>query len=274
MNEINCKRCLNIIVYYNNYIDVEAYICNLNRVANHRVDLIIVVNSDKEEKIRQQDWTNRFTNVDNIKIIDYKDNVGYLNAMLLTIKHMNLDKYDFVILSNTDIEYVTRDFYKILLGKYYEENIGCIAPNVYAVSTGTYSNPHYYERISEKKIRRNIFIFERPLLAQLYFQLASLKEKKNTTVKESCYVYSPHGCFMIFTRDFLKKIKGNMYGVKMYSEESYIGELLIENNMRCYYDSEIMVKHMEGAVTSKLQYRLKAKYFAESLKYIYETFYC
>ena len=72
---------------------------------------------------------------------------------------------------------------------------------------------------------------------------------------------------------FIKKICGYEYGVKMYSEESAIGELLIKNNMKCYYEDSLSVIHQESTVTGKINYKKRFNSWRESLEYIIKEFY-
>lgn len=264
--------CLNFIIFYDNYLEVERYIENLNNVANSKVDLCIVVNKDSEKRANEL-LKKEYKNIPSIEMKDYGENIGYLNAMIQSMPE-NVSDYQYYILSNTDIEYVTTNFFDKLDANVYDNEIGCIAPSVYSFLTQSYSNPHYLSRISKKQMQRNIFIFKYPIIAKLYFWLAGKKaHAKASSEKESCEVYSPHGCFMIFVNDFAMFITSQSYGVKMYSEESYVGEMLIKAGKKCYYDSSIKVNHIESAVTSSLGMKNKSKMFAESLQYIYDLFY-
>lgn len=265
-------KCLNFIIFYDNYSEVEAYLSSLNGVSDSRVDICIVVNKDTDNRAEEL-LKKEYDNIPNLEIKNYGENIGYLNAMIKSMPS-NTDEYKFFILSNTDIEYVTKDFFSRLLSSDYSEEVGCIAPSVYSFLTQSYSNPHYVSRISKNQIRRNIFIFKHPNVAKLYFWLAAKKEHtKECSEKGSCEVYSPHGCYMIFSNEFAKYISKKQYGVKMYSEESYVGEMLLKANKKCYYDSSIRINHHESTVTSNLGIKNKSLLFAESLQYIYEEFY-
>lgn len=268
------KKIMNVIIYYDNYDEVYKYMKEVNSIAFGLVDIVLVVNKDTYCQVpkivefwRQQEY-------DNLKVFNFTENVGYLNALLNTIQMIDLNNYKYFILSNTDIQYVSKDFFQKLMEKSYIENIGCIAPSVYAVNSNSYSNPHYKQRIPLQKINRLIWIFSHPKCAQFYLWLSG-KKSSNIKKKEepSCYVYSPNGCYMIFSQEFIKKIYGYKYGVKMYSEESCIGELLVRSQKKCFYDNSIKVNHVESTVTGKINKKLKYHYFAESLKYIKDEFY-
>ncbi len=267
-------KILNTIVFYDNCEEVEKYILEVASIANGMVDVVLVVNSDKCNLVENMAARLSAKGVNSLQVRNYGENVGYLNTMLKTIKQIDLAPYDFVILSNTDIRYDTKDFFQRLALNRYETDVGCIAPCVYATQSNSYSNPHYYERVSKTKLKRLVRIFKHPLMGKVYLKLAELKAgngRKNK--KESCYVYSPHGCYMIFTKDFINCICGYEYGVKMYSEESAIGELLKKYGKKCFYDSSISVVHQESTVTGRINYKKRFFAWRESLEYILREFY-
>lgn len=253
---------------------MENYIREVSSIADGLVEITVVVNSDPggqadslAESLRQQGITC-------FSIVSYGDNVGYLNAMLKTVQQTDLGRYDYFMLSNTDIHYETRDFFQQLLSREYPRDVGCIAPSVYNPNSRSYSNPHYMERVPEEKLRRLVRIFGVPTLGRLYLTLAGLKAgRAKKGKKPSCYVYSPHGCCMIFTREFIGKICGYEYGVKLYSEESAIGEQLRKSGLKCYYDDSIEVVHNESSVTGKMDYRKRFAAWRASLEYILDEFY-
>lgn len=266
------KKILNIIVYYDNDEEVDHYITQVMSISRQFVDIWVVVN--KDEKGRLRELQSRRSGDSRITFINHGGNVGYLNSLLTTIKDRDISGYDYVILSNTDIEYKDPEFFNRILATEYTTDIGCIAPSVYNPNTGSYSNPHYRERVPEYKFKRIMRIFAFPMLADAYLKLAGMKAGSTKSTKcDSCYVYSPHGSYMIFTREFLSKIKGYEYGVRMYSEESCIGELLRREKMRCFYDSTIEVIHLESSVTGGMNQKRRFWMWRDSVRYILDEFY-
>lgn len=263
-------KCLNVIVLYDNAEEVIQYVEEVLDISDGKTDIILVVNKDSLS--RAADIQERFG--EGIQIVDFGQNVGYLNSLLKVIKEIDIEKYDFYILSNTDIHYQTIDFFQRLERINYDPEIGCIAPDVYNPTNNSHSNPHYLDRIPKKKMERLVRIFKHPFLGRVYLKLAKLKSNTAKSGKTaSCYVYSPHGCYMIFTKSFIKAIQGYDYGVKLYSEESAIGELLLKNNYKCYYDEKISVIHNESSVTGKLPSKIRFSAWRESLEYILKEFY-
>ena len=267
-------KCLNIIVFYDNKIEVANYITEVYQIAQGKVDIIMVVNSDKQYQVPELMRELHESGITCFEIQNYGENIGYLNAMLKTLKYIDMKLYRYIILSNTDIHYNSKNFFEKLLNKEYPIDVGCIAPSVYATKSNSYSNPHYVERISRKKLERLEMIFAHPFCAKIYLELASIKAGRKKKEKEhSNYVYSPHGCYMIFSREFVNKVLGYEYGVKLYSEESCVGELLLRNNMKCFYDESIEVIHQESSVTGKIDYKKRFSAWKDSIDYILTQFY-
>ncbi len=267
-------KCLNAIAFYESKEEVKAYIEEVAAIGKELVDIVLIVNSDKNAQVPLLVQELHAEGITGVHVLEYGDNVGYLNALLKPIQSMDLNEYDFYILSNTDIHYDSTDFFQRLLTANYSPDIGCVAPCVYATISNSYSNPHYLERVPREKLERLIKIFRHPWLAQMYLWLAGLKAGKTKAGKRpSCYVYSPHGCYMIFTKEFIRRICGYEYGVRLYSEESAVGELLKREGMRCYYDETLLVIHQESSVTGKLNQKKRFSAWRESLEYILNTFY-
>lgn len=272
MDKMN--RCLNIIVYYDNCDEVINYLKDIQSTKSYNVDVAIVINSDLKKEFHLVESYVLGKVILKVMYFDYGKNIGYLNSMLKVIEEVEVDDYSYFILSNTDIHYVTHKFYEVLVRKKYNESIGCIAPSVFSKKTNSYSNPHYIERINQSKFKRLLWIFGHPFIARGYLWLSEKKaQKKKDKKRNSCYVYSPHGCFMIFSKNFIKSISGYYYGAEMYSEESCVGELILQKDKKCFYDSTLEVEHCESSVTGKINYKKRFNMWRKSIKYILDTYY-
>ena len=267
-------KVLNVIIFYNNKNEVEKYITRLHEISNNQVDIALVINADSNNEAVGLVKIMKKRGINNIYIRNFGDNVGYLNSLLNEIKIINLEEYDYYILSNTDINYRQDSFFNLLSEKKYDSSIGCIAPSVFATKTNSYSNPHYAKRIDKKKLIRLSRVFSHPFIARLYLKLANFKASKRKRNKQlSCFVYSPHGCYMIFTRSFISRILEYEYGAKMYSEESVIGELLLKYKFKCFYDACLEVEHQESSVTGRINYKKRFAMWKASIDYLLATFY-
>lgn len=269
------RKILSVIAYYDNGPEVLEFIKRSTSAADSvTVDYVIVINKDSDGSSSQHLTDAKYYAAGSIIEIVPGENVGYLNALLFALRKVNVDEYLFLVLSNTDIDFCTPVFYDKLLEAHYADKIGCIAPSVVSRDGKTYSNPHYLERIPLRKMKRAQKALSNTVLSKPYFLLSKIKSLFAKSSKaESCFVYSPHGCFMIFTPDFARLLQGEIYPPIMYSEESFIGEMLRLHNMNCYYDANIEVVHDESTITGKLPTGEKAGYMGRSLKYIISRFY-
>lgn len=267
-----------VLVLVMNYGTADEIISYANAIScqsvQNKICLMIVDNKyDANENLCE-----RLTSID-LDIIYYnpEKNLGYLNGALFGIDYFKKLRGfvpDWLVVSNTDIEYDNNNFYENFLKRSYSEDTWCVAPSVLGAN-GRYCNPHYKERIPVSKVNRLIMIFKHSLLAKIYYKLASIKSDKNAVAvkQESQNVYSSHGCFFILKKNFYEALNGEKYGVLLYSEESFIAEFILENKKLSYYDSTIEVIHNENLVTGKINYKKRGKFISESMKYIKERFY-
>ena len=238
------------------------------------IDFVVSINKGEKETLAELLYDIAPKIEGRIGVLDPSGNIGYLNALLFSISQIDLSDYKYVVLSNTDISFNTPLFFDDLFKKEYPNNIGCIAPSVTTEKGDYYSNPHYVERIPKEKLDRLCSVFSNRVLMFVYSGLSKVKSHTAKRTKQaSQFVYSPHGCFMIFSIDFVRKLLQEVYPPILYSEESFIGEMLIQNDMRCYYDSSFEVVHFENTSTRKLPSKKKCGYLIGSLKYILSRFY-
>lgn len=270
-------RILNLVILYDNENEVIKYAEQLSKQSIYRdIALIIVVN--KLGKTQIEKFELKLKNIPLQFTVFVPDgNLGYLNGVIYGYNQFcqiaNLMP-EWIVVSNTDIEFANNSFFEDFINTNYEDDVWCVAPSVYSPKKNSYDNPGYINRCDKESIDRLIFIHERPLLAYLYAKASKVKGMfLRNKKKESQYIYSGKGCFFILKNEMAEKLKGKKYGALMYSEESYIAEIIRNNNKKIYYDSRIEVIHNENTVTGKLEVGKKAKYIADSLKFIRDEFY-
>lgn len=270
------KNILVCCVVYKNEIEVAAYVNQLNKQVNiSKIKVSININklsgtlSEFKEMLKNAkvEWY----------LNDKEENLGYLNGCLNAYSYYKKNvsnDIDWVVVSNTDIEITDQSFFDKFINSKYKDIYGCIAPSVYSPSTKTYQNPHYVKRITLKKLNQIEKVFSNSVSAIFYEYLSRnktifLKKEK----KESQIVYSPHGCFFVISNIFAEKLYSSNFTPLMYSEESHIAEILQEENLKCFYDSEIEILHHENTTTNLLGIKKRALYIKESISFIKERYY-
>ena len=85
-------KCLNIIIYYDNKEEVEAYITNVAAVSDEMLDIVVIVNKDTENSVAELENKLISMRISICKFINYGENIGYLNAILVTIRNVEVEK--------------------------------------------------------------------------------------------------------------------------------------------------------------------------------------
>ncbi len=265
----------NIAICYNNCEEVLSYIKTVMEMdGGDKIAFAIVINSSPNEDIEK---LNEFASAigDRVVVTNPGNNLGYMNGLLHGYRCLSgaFGEPRYAIMGNTDIV-LEKDFLVKLLSKNYENDVGCIAPSVVTAAGNFYDNPVLDERRSLKQVNRFILKCSIPILRVVYMYLSAFKRKHMKNEKTaSRYVYEVHGCYFILTGKFAEIIKEERYGVLLYSEETFVAELIRSNGFRTYYDSEIELKHMEHSVTKLLKLSSIAKHNLKSMKYIRDRFY-
>ena len=271
------KLIVHTVILYANEKEVFKHAKDLSQqTVAENIALVIVVN--KRGDIRLEDFKRKLDTLSiDTFVYNPNENLGYLNGTIYGYNQYCQETQDtpkWVVVSNTDIEFCNNKFFEDFLHKVYDNDVWCVAPSVYSSNNNSFDNPEYIDRCKKEKIDRLIYFYERPFLAYLYEKTAKLKGKLGRNKKQdSQFIYSAKGCFFILRNEMASLLNDRKFKVLMYSEESYIAEIIRNRDKKTYYDCTIEVIHNESTVTGKLQIQQKAKYVVESLKVIRDEFY-
>lgn len=130
-----------------------------------------------------------------------KQNLGYLGGAL-PIYNAKAQGYDFVSISNVDIE-LAPDFFEQLL-KIDVTNIGWLAPDIYTDKINHHENPYMLTHPTKRNFRIWSIIYSCTWIYRIYYRLHLLKNKQQKVYPE-CTIYAGHGSFMLFTKAFVQK---------------------------------------------------------------------
>lgn len=272
------KRILNCVVCYDNHKEILSYAEKLSKLnKSDLLVLIITINKLSDENLRYLE--SKLEKIDlNSYIYSLNKNVGYMNGMIYGVKeYFRINPniaYEYVLFTNTDISFPDRNFVSILAEKKYDTNYWVIGPAIFVPIKQSYSNPICDNRRSLKTIKRLIYIFRTPFINTLYFLLSRLKSKlKKIKIESSREVYEVHGSFMILKSELIPKLIEKPFNAILYSEETYIAENVYLFGKKAFYDTELVVNHLEHSVTQFINIRKTNKYIATSLKVIRDDFY-
>lgn len=275
---VNRKKVLNTVICYNNACEVLSYAKKLAQLVNaEQVCLIVVINKLDNGNISELELKIKEIRLETL-VCYPGENLGYMNGMLHGYESYKRDTGNhtpkFVIMSNTDIDYPDNEFLSKLISKQYDDDVWGIGPAVFVPERKTYDNPIIDKRRSVDKINQLIKIFGTPFFNKLYVKGSLIKGKfVKKDIGKSHKVYEVHGCYFIVKGIMADELLKSTFGALLYSEETYIAEMVYKFNKCEFYDADLLVNHIEHTVTSKVETNRITKYLCDSMKVIKRDFY-
>ncbi len=152
-----------------------------------------------------------------------QENLGYLGGIAKLLKKENVLGYDYVIISNVDIE-LDINFFAKLINKKYDCKIAWVAPTIWSIPEQRNRNPFIVKRYPLYKLMLIRFLYKVHFLHKLYTM--TLYKRKRCQPDVSEYIYAGHGSFIILTKFFFQEIGSIDYPMFLYGEELYLAELI------------------------------------------------
>jgi len=185
------------------------------------------------------------------------ENIGYFPAARLVIDDIDISKYNFVIISNSDIEIVSFPL-NILKDLEEKKSIGLVGPSIVNLM-GEQQNPFLVTRLSfSRRLFWNVY-YKSYLLSLVIAWLRKklvIKKVSREPLKSQA-VYAVHGAFMIFTNSFFEKgckIKDDFF---LYAEEISSAEECRKVELGVQTVPKLKVIHKENISTKGLNSRSK-----------------
>ena len=199
-----------------------------------------------------------------------QENVGYFGGIAKLLEKEEASNYDYVIISNVDVE-LAEDFFFRLNNKKYNCKIAWIAPLIWSSSEKRNRNPFLVDRYSFCKILLLCIMYKVCFLHKLYTM--TLYKTKRYRSNEAKYIYAGHGSFIILTKAFFQNYSNIAYPMFLYGEEIYLAELIREKFLLVYYDKDIGVKTIDHVSTGKMKSKFYYECNYKSLVYLIDKFY-
>lgn len=257
-------------VNYNSYPELNNYLISIDRAAGMCADasvFVVVADNSTERKVVD---ISLYKNIQTE--ICVLNNLGYLGGAQYVInKCEDIRKYDYVIISNVDIE-MPSGFFQKLEEYRCEDDIAWIATKIWSREEGRDRNPKILSRYSKKKLKMINLMYKYPILDYLYNKTL-YKRKVAYTPKPEMDLYAGHGSFMMLTKAFFLHYKRIDYPIFLFGEELYLAELIRKANMRVHYVPDLEVIDKEHVSTGKMRKSFYYKCNKESIDYILKCFY-
>ena len=259
------------VICYDNENEVLEFANKLSRQKDsEKIMLLVTCNKCKNvEQLRE--------NLSKIKIFsqvfDAKQNLGYLPGCLYGFKSYS-GEYKWSVISNTDIDFVSDEFFAKFLNKHYDSQIACIGSDITLRATGKHQNPFAASRPSNALMKLRKVVYSNYGLYRLYGWLSKIKNKiiNHETQITNKYVYGVHGSVIILKKECVDKFIDDDIQIFMYGEELYIAEKLRESQLLSYYDTNLKIIHNENQVTGKIASPKKQEWSSQSINFLVDRY--
>jgi len=278
-NQILEKNILLIAIVYNSFDIALNFFNSIDKVKNDNVHVVIIDNSIENATDIFLNKLKNFTF--SLTYIKSDKNVGYFGGAQIGLENY-LKKYNsphWVIVSNVDLEINDYWFFENLLKYNNFKNIAVIAPSIISKTFGTDSNPQYIKRLSYFKINLQKFLTLNSKIHNLYISLSYIKKiikrfKRKKTIKPTQkYIYSAHGSFIIFSKNYFEK-GGTLNHISfLFGEEIFVAETVKKLNLETLFCPELIINDYEHVSTGFFHSNKLTKVKHDSIKKIIEYYY-
>ena len=243
-----------VCVNYKNSKETELFchsVSNLHRDHNTNVNVVIVDNSlDPNEYVKLQ---NIMRSYNFVNIVTSNQNLGYFQGLNLGLKSVDLTDYNYVIISNNDIQF-TNDFLTTLLSNEYSKNVFCICPDI-VTKDGVHQNPHLKEKLTWVGRLKFDLYYSNYYISKMLYQISRFLIKpirSKSVLVSNCEIHMGIGACYVLTKSFFQYFNELDFPHFLYGEEGYLSKQIHSKNGILWFDNNLHVRHSESATLSSL----------------------
>ncbi len=262
-----------VVLHYKTYEETKETIDSILCLPAEGRDVKIVVVDNASENGSTEKLIRDYKDREHVSFILNHENLGFSAGNNVGFRELKKQGYDFIILSNNDIEVKSPDFYRKVEEDYEKYGFAVLGPAIENPDnghTGCRTLPPDL-KFAKGRIFR---LYLKYYLGSLYSAYERFRSKDTPgTQKENDEAYSCgwknvtlHGCFLIFSRDYIKKFKGLAHLTFMYAEEEILFIRLMKSGLISIYDPEIRIFHKEGAATALSGKKMTKESFIRHIK--------
>ncbi|WP_203263943.1 glycosyltransferase [Streptococcus uberis] len=226
--------------------------------------IIVVDNGSKNEIIRKLKI--KLSNHQNIEFIVNNENLGFARGNNIGIEKALQYSPKFIACINNDTLILQKNFFEVLNEKYEKYKPSLIGPKIILKDGSEQHRPakpltkeQYELLIKRYEIEKNNIktllitaLKSNRIINYIYNSIFSkFRKGREKYFKETINVVL-HGCFLIFTPQFFKKLKGFNESTFLYLEEEFLYFDVRINNLTTLYTPDLWIKHLEDVSTETI----------------------
>ncbi|MEI7973682.1 MAG: hypothetical protein WCH11_04875 [Bdellovibrio sp.] len=255
------RKILHILISYKTSSQAEKFLLDcIRQKASSEVEFILVNNSARSP----EDLTFQHLENAQVRVLSCPDNPGYFPASERALKMVgDIRAFHWVIVSNADLKWDQQDAYSELLKTSVMPGQGVFGPRIHSELFRRETNPLSWHRPTPKKIEFLSLVYSSYILAFSYHFLSSLKnyffspeDQELSKPMDQRVIYSLHGAFLIFHRNFFVAGGSLHHPVALYGEEYNIAEQCLALRIRPLLLPQLRLSHQEAGSQNFIWQRL------------------
>lgn len=250
-----------VILHYIAIEDTKRCVYSiLENCKENDVNIVIVDNASPDNSGKELEKI--FKENENIKIIINKENLGFSAGNNVGFKYVKkYIKSDFIILCNNDTYLLDDKFYEEIEKEYRKSSFTVLGPQILLPENKIQRIPSknirsiYSLRKEEVALKREIFFYN-VHLEKIYNILRKIKKTMISEKEDILDVNARyenvvlHGCFWIFSQEYINKYDGLNAKTFLYREEELLYHRVIKSNGKMVYNPQIKIFHNKEAATN------------------------
>lgn len=261
------KKFVFVILHYYTIHDTIECVNSIKKLNGDSIEIVIVDNASPNET--GKNIQGRYQKDDKVHVILSEKNLGFAKGNNIGFQFAKEElNADFIILCNNDTKVLQREFLTLVDNIYQSTSCSVLGPKI-ILKDGTI-NKLYLKLPTVKEFKKEIYIFKRNLLCN-YLGIENIFRKvKKIFIKGSSALDQAetdriheniilHGCFLIFTPQYLKLFDGLDDRTFMYREEELLAIRLKKANLISLYNPSIEIFHAECGSTLAINKKDKKK---------------
>lgn len=256
-----------VILHYNTVDDTYACVESIHQHCGKENNNFIVIVDNCSPNGSGKEIENHFRDDDRVHVILNHENLGFARGNNVGFRYAKEQlKASFIIMMNSDTKILQDNFQNLLTKEYEYSHCGLIGPKIITPNPPYDSNPGYSKIPSlNSQFKQQFIIYTYWLLSYLHIDKAvqnKFGRQKQRRIKagtkridERCENVKLHGCFWIFTQEYINFFDGLNPKTFLYNEEPLLYVRCMQYGIKTVYNPNIIVFHKEDSSTNSISFK-------------------